>query len=130
MAARLPACMVIQQDCAAARLTRGLTLLVCADMAGRGRGANPLAHVLQALGEELELLQYREWNVLLPEGTFLTQVGAAQFCDVLQQVRGPEAVAEWRRLQVRGCGGGGGAGGGAAAGPRLPLGLLIVGQVL
>lgn len=70
-------------------------------MAGRGRGANPLAHVLQALGEELDLLTYKNWNVLLPEGTFLTEVGANQFCDVLQQVRGPEAVAEWRRLQVR-----------------------------
>lgn len=71
-----------------------------ADMAGRGREANPLAHVLQALGEELDLLTYKNWNVLLPEGTFLTEVGASQFCDVLQQVRGPEAVAEWRRLQV------------------------------
>ncbi len=70
-------------------------------MAGRGRGANPLAHVLQALGEDLDLLTYKNWNVLLPEGTFLTQVGADQFVDVLQQVRGPEAVAEWRRLQVR-----------------------------
>lgn len=29
----------------------------------------------------------------------LVQVGAAQFCEVLQQVRGPEAVDEWRRLQ-------------------------------
>ncbi|KAL4858768.1 Prolycopene isomerase 1 [Chlorella vulgaris] len=59
------------------------------DMGGRGRGANPLAHVLQALDEPLDLLRYKTWNV-----------GATQFCEVLQQVRGPEAVAEWQRLQV------------------------------
>ena len=79
------------------------------DMGGRGRAANPLAHVLQAswhvgraahserapaggstplypthnptpslqaVGEELDLIQYNNWNVLLPEGTFLTQVGS------------------------------------------------------
>lgn len=147
-------------------------------MGGRGRGANPLAHVLQALDEPLDLLRYKTWNVVLPEGQFLTeaslvagdlaglvqaaaaglqlcavsaaaataarscplpaaclpahlilpacsprsaclpaclptsfcltlpacltllQVGATQFCEVLQQVRGPEAVAEWQRLQV------------------------------
>lgn len=69
------------------------------DMAGRGRGANPLAHVLQALGEPLDLLQYKHWNVVLPEGTFLTEVGASQFIDVLHQIRGPEAAEEWRRLQ-------------------------------
>ena len=68
-------------------------------MVGRGRGANPLAHVLQGVGEDLELLRYRNWNVILPEGTFLAQVGADQFTEVLQQVRGPSAVTEWRRLQ-------------------------------
>ena len=29
----------------------------------------------------------------------MTQVGAEQFTEVLQHVRGTEAVAEWRRLQ-------------------------------
>lgn len=110
-------------------------------MAGTGRGANPLAHVLAALGEPLDLLKYNDWSILLPEGRFLTtassccslavactasrlpasrraahrtltlsppvhnrclQVGAEQFCEVLREVRGPEAVAEWRHLQVRG----------------------------
>lgn len=45
------------------------------DMAGRGPGANPLAHVFQALDEPLELLEYKTWNVVLPEGQFLTEVG-------------------------------------------------------
>lgn len=68
-------------------------------MADVGKQANPLAHVLQAIGEPLDLIKYDTWNVLVPEGTFLTRVGAEQFCEVLQQVRGPAAVAEWRALQ-------------------------------
>jgi hypothetical protein len=43
-------------------------------MGGRGPSANPLAHVLQALGEELDLITYDTWHVLLPEGNFLTKV--------------------------------------------------------
>jgi hypothetical protein len=42
--------------------------------AGRGRDANPLAHVLQAIGEPLECKQYNTWNVVVPEGQFLTRV--------------------------------------------------------
>lgn len=42
--------------------------LLRADMAGRGRGANPLAHVLQALDEPLDLLTYKNWNVMVPGG--------------------------------------------------------------
>ncbi len=138
-------------------------------MDGSGREAYPLAHVLQAIDEPLDLIKYKQWNVLVPEGEFLTevgcicmcvhilytccihmhlhdhvhmqhttpmsractctcmqctycnskkeihkrtwqrtlcthittynQVGAAQFCDVLAQIRGPDAVAEWKRLQ-------------------------------
>ena len=45
-----------------------------AGMASRGRGANPLAHVLQAIGEELDLVEYGGWNVLLPEGQFWMEV--------------------------------------------------------
>jgi hypothetical protein len=42
-------------------------------MDGTGPAANPLAHVLQAIGEELDLIKYDTWNVLLPEGTHLTR---------------------------------------------------------
>lgn len=42
--------------------------------AARGKDANPLAHVLQAIGEPLECVQYNTWNVLVPEGQFLTRV--------------------------------------------------------
>ena len=65
----------------------------------RGRGANPIAHVLQAIDEPLDLIEYNRWNVVLPEGQFLTEVGNDQFEDVLQQVS-PSGIPEWR---VGGC---------------------------
>lgn len=68
-------------------------------MNGRGRDANPLAHVLQAIGEPLECKQYNTWNVVVPEGQFLTRIGNDNFYEVLEKIRGPSAVAEWRRLQ-------------------------------
>ncbi|PNW72273.1 hypothetical protein CHLRE_16g674950v5 [Chlamydomonas reinhardtii] len=68
-------------------------------MAGRGKEANPLGHVLQALGVELDLIRYNTWNVVVPEGTFLTRIGNDNFVEVLKQIRGPEAMAEWARLQ-------------------------------
>ena len=41
--------------------------------AARGRGANPIAHVLQAIDEPLDLIEYNRWNVIIPEGQFLTE---------------------------------------------------------
>lgn len=55
-------------------------------MADRGVGANPLSHIFQAIDEPLPLIKYNKWNVLLPEGNFLTRVGATQFLEVLQEV--------------------------------------------
>ncbi len=43
------------------------------DRAVRGRGANPIAHVLQAIDEPLDLIEYNRWNVIIPEGQFLTE---------------------------------------------------------
>ncbi|MER3477448.1 MAG: carotene isomerase [Leptolyngbya sp. ERB_1_2] len=60
---------------------------------------NPLRQVLDAINEEITWLNYETWGCCLPEGTFDTEVGASQFCEVLQQLRGETAVAEWRRLQ-------------------------------
>lgn len=34
-------------------------------MAARGRAANPLSHVLQAIGEPLDLIEYNCWNLVL-----------------------------------------------------------------
>jgi phytoene dehydrogenase-like protein len=63
------------------------------------RSANPLWQLLQVLDQPLECLQYDSWGCFVPEGEFVTQVGADQFCGVLEKLRGAEAVAQWRRLQ-------------------------------
>ncbi len=62
---------------------------------------NPLRHVLDAIGEadSLAWANYDTWGVRLPEGDFDTTVGNDQFCQVLQRLRGEQAVQEWRQLQ-------------------------------
>ena len=61
---------------------------------------NPLRQVLDAVGEDAEWLTYDTWGCCLPEGTFDTQVGAEQFCEVLGRLRGADAIAQWRQLQT------------------------------
>ena len=60
---------------------------------------NPLQQVLAAIGEELPCVNYDTWGCCLPEGDFDTRLGAEQFCEVLQRLRGESAVDEWRQLQ-------------------------------
>ena len=62
---------------------------------GRWPSTNPLAQVLRALGEELPVVSYREWGLLLPEGQLRVGVGAEPFLEVLRQLRGPAAADEW-----------------------------------
>jgi phytoene dehydrogenase-like protein len=52
-----------------------------------GRSPNPLWQLLQALDQPLECLQYDSWGCFVPEGEFVTQVGADQFCGVLEKRR-------------------------------------------
>ena len=61
---------------------------------------NPLKQVLDAIAEDVEWVNYDTWGCLLPEGNFNTVVGADDFCQVLQQLRGETAVREWRNLQA------------------------------
>ncbi|MGC1218151.1 MAG: NAD(P)/FAD-dependent oxidoreductase [Phormidesmis sp.] len=60
---------------------------------------NPLRQVLDVIGEDLRWANYDTWGCRLPEGDFDTAVGVDQFCEVLQKLRGLQAVAEWRELQ-------------------------------
>ena len=60
---------------------------------------NPLRQVLDAIGEDATWLNYDTWGCCLPEGDFDTTVGSEQFCQVLQTLRGADAVQEWRHLQ-------------------------------
>lgn len=70
-------------------------------MASTGPAANPLAQVLDAIGEPLDLIQYKRWNVCVPEVPqgLVTGVGKHGFDGLLEAARGPEALAEWRRFQ-------------------------------
>ena len=60
---------------------------------------NPLRQVLDAISEDVDWLNYDTWGCCLPEGTFDTSVGANQFFEVLERLRGETAIQEWRRLQ-------------------------------
>lgn len=60
---------------------------------------NPLRHVMDAVGAEVDWLTYDTWGCYLPEGNFDTRVGVDQFCDVLAQLRGQDAINQWRKLQ-------------------------------
>ena len=65
---------------------------------GRWPSNNPLAQILRALDESLEVMSYRDWDVLFPEGHLRIGVGADGFEQVVQQLRGDAAVEEWRRF--------------------------------
>ncbi|NEQ50279.1 MAG: NAD(P)/FAD-dependent oxidoreductase [Leptolyngbya sp. SIO3F4] len=60
---------------------------------------NPLRQVLDAIEENCNWINYDTWGCCLPEGDFATTVGADQFCEILQNLRGADAVQEWRELQ-------------------------------
>ncbi|GAX79935.1 hypothetical protein CEUSTIGMA_g7375.t1 [Chlamydomonas eustigma] len=71
-------------------------------MDARGKDANPLAHIFQAIDEPLDLIKYDTWNVIVPEGEFVTKVGNDNFVEVLKKIGGKDsgkAVAEWQALQ-------------------------------
>ena len=65
---------------------------------GRWPSNNPLAQILRALDEPLEVISYREWDVLFPEGHLSIGVGADGFEQVVEDLRGAEAVEQWRRF--------------------------------
>ncbi len=64
----------------------------------RWPSTNPLAQILRALGQSLDVLTYKDWDVMLPEGLFHVGVGCDAFEQVVETLRGPEAVDEWQRF--------------------------------
>ncbi|KAK7265507.1 hypothetical protein RJT34_33127 [Clitoria ternatea] len=64
----------------------------------RGPQANPLAQVLDALGESLPCATYDSWKVYIPEGEFLSRIGPTEFFKDLDKYAGPNAVHEWQKL--------------------------------
>ncbi|THF93848.1 hypothetical protein TEA_000031 [Camellia sinensis var. sinensis] len=72
----------------------------------RGPQANPLAQVLDALGESIPCANYDSWMVYLPEGDFLSRIGPTEFFKVdtqyplldLEKYASLDAAREWRKL--------------------------------
>ncbi|PIA47143.1 hypothetical protein AQUCO_01400088v1 [Aquilegia coerulea] len=64
----------------------------------RGPQANPLAQVLDALGESVPCASYDSWMVYLPEGEFLSRIGPTEFLKDLEKYVSLDAVQEWRKL--------------------------------
>jgi phytoene dehydrogenase-like protein len=62
--------------------------------------SNPLRQVLTAIEQPLDCVTYDSWDCHLPEGCFPAQVGSAPFLEILRQLRGEGAVAEWQQLQT------------------------------
>ncbi|MGC6483858.1 MAG: phytoene desaturase family protein [Synechococcus sp.] len=65
---------------------------------GRWPTTNPLAQILRALDQPLDVIAYRDWDVLFPEGDRRIGVGSAGFEAVVQELRGAEARKEWQRF--------------------------------
>ncbi|KAI3918353.1 hypothetical protein MKX01_041673 [Papaver californicum] len=64
----------------------------------RGPQANPLAQVLDALGESVPCAAYDSWMVYVPEGEFLSRIGPMEFLKDLEKHVSLDAVQEWRKL--------------------------------
>ncbi|XP_072971056.1 prolycopene isomerase, chloroplastic [Typha angustifolia] len=64
----------------------------------RGLQANPLAQVLDALGESVACASYDSWMVYLPEGEFLSRIGPTEFLKDLEKYVSLDAVREWKKL--------------------------------
>ncbi|MQM02415.1 hypothetical protein Taro_035183 [Colocasia esculenta] len=64
----------------------------------RGPQANPLAQVLDALGEPVPCASYDSWMVYIPEGEFSSRIGPTEFFKDLEKYASLDAVHEWRKL--------------------------------
>ncbi|MEO0852488.1 MAG: FAD-dependent oxidoreductase, partial [Cyanobacteria bacterium J06648_11] len=61
--------------------------------------SHPLRQVLEAIAEDVPCATYDTWGCWFPEGRYDIAVGADPFCEVLRDISGDRAVAEWRELQ-------------------------------
>ncbi|KAF8062760.1 CRTISO2 [Scenedesmus sp. PABB004] len=66
-----------------------------------GASRNPLKQVLDLLGERVECKRYDQWVVYDPQGrTFPVVADGAEYADMIRRVGGPDALAQWRRLEA------------------------------
>ncbi|CAA7396495.1 unnamed protein product [Spirodela intermedia] len=64
----------------------------------RGPQANPLAQVLDALGESIPCASYDSWMVYIPEGEFSSKIGPTEFKKDLEKYASLDSVREWQKL--------------------------------
>ena len=62
---------------------------------GKWPTTNPLGQILKLLGEEVELIKYKGWQVIVPEGNFELEVGEEPFKQKIELLRGVKSVKEW-----------------------------------
>lgn len=57
--------------------------------------------VLDALGEKVECVQYKNWIGYLPEGMFKFTADAKAYESEIRRVGGARAASEWRELEKK-----------------------------
>ena len=62
---------------------------------GKWPTTNPLGQILKLLEEDVELIKYKGWQVLVPEGNFNLEVGEEPFKQRIKLLRGDKSVKEW-----------------------------------
>ena len=62
---------------------------------GKWPTTNPLGQILKLLDENVDLIKYREWKVIVPEGNFNLEVGEEPFKKRINELRGSTSVQEW-----------------------------------
>ena len=56
---------------------------------------NPLKQILYLIDEDVDVIKYKEWKVLLPEAYFNLKVGNTGFKEIVRNLRGDLALNEW-----------------------------------
>mgnify|MGYP001496855363 CR=1 FL=1 len=62
---------------------------------GKWPTSNPLGQILKLLEEDVELIKYKGWKVIVPEGNFNLDVGEEPFKKTIKLLRGEKSVKEW-----------------------------------
>ena len=65
---------------------------------GKWPTTNPLGQILRLLEEDVELIKYNKWRVIVPEGNFNLEVGEEPFKQKVQLLRGNKSRKEWENF--------------------------------
>ena len=62
---------------------------------GKWPTTNPLGQILKLIDEDVALIKYKGWQVIVPEGNFNLDVGEEPFKQTIKLLRGEKSVKEW-----------------------------------